>query len=72
MQSCLPKDEASNFIAERERSDVVHHLRAFLAERVLDVIGTSRRRSGAFWTSWWATWGQGGGSHTKDQAAVLL
>jgi hypothetical protein len=37
--------------------DVVYHLRAFLAERVLDIIGTSRRRSGAFWTSWRTTWG---------------
>jgi hypothetical protein len=30
VQACLPKDEAGNFIAEQERSDVVHHLRAFL------------------------------------------
>ena len=24
VDACLPKDEAGNFIAERERSDVVH------------------------------------------------
>ena len=37
MQSCLPKDEAGNFIAERERSDAVHDLLAFLAERMLEM-----------------------------------
>jgi hypothetical protein len=30
---CLPKDVAGNFITEQERSDVVHYLLAFLAER---------------------------------------
>ena len=33
----LPKDEAGNFIAEQERSDVVHDLLAFLAERMLEM-----------------------------------
>jgi hypothetical protein len=37
MQSCLPKDEAGNFIAGRERSDAVHDLLAFLAERMLEM-----------------------------------
>jgi hypothetical protein len=37
MQSCLPKDEAGSFIAEQERSDVVHDLLAFLAERMLEM-----------------------------------
>ena len=37
MQSCLPKDEAGNFIAERERSDAVHDLLAFLAKRMLEM-----------------------------------
>ncbi len=37
VDSCLPKDEAGNFIAERERSDVVHDLLAFLAERMLEM-----------------------------------
>ncbi|MEI6102717.1 MAG: hypothetical protein WCP70_02125 [Methanothrix sp.] len=33
----LPKDEAGNFIAEQERSDLVHDLLAFLAERMLEM-----------------------------------
>jgi len=37
VQDCLPQDEAGNFIAERERSDVVHDLLAFLAERMLEM-----------------------------------
>ncbi|MGB7545762.1 MAG: hypothetical protein WBL92_09210, partial [Methanothrix sp.] len=37
MQACLPKDEAGNFIAEQERSDVAHDLLAFLAERKLEM-----------------------------------
>ena len=39
VDACLPKDEASNFIAERERSDVVHDLLAFLAERMQEIKG---------------------------------
>jgi len=35
VEDCLPKDEVGNFVAERERSDVVHDLLAFLAERML-------------------------------------
>ena len=31
MRDCLPRDEEGKFVAERERSDVVHDLRAFLA-----------------------------------------
>lgn len=37
MGACLPKDEAGNFIAEQEKSDVVHDLLAFLAERMLEM-----------------------------------
>jgi len=37
VQACLPKDEAGSFIAEQERSDVVHDLLAFLAERMLEM-----------------------------------
>ncbi len=37
VEACLPKDEAGNFIAEREQSDVVHDLLAFLAERMLEM-----------------------------------
>ena len=34
---CLPKDEAGSFIADQEKSDVVHDLLAFLAERMLEM-----------------------------------
>ena len=37
MDACLPKDEAGNFIASQERSDVVHDLPAFLAERMQEM-----------------------------------
>ena len=37
VDACLPKDEAGNFIADQERSDVVHDLLAFLAERMLEM-----------------------------------
>ncbi|MDD4651992.1 MAG: hypothetical protein PHQ34_07155 [Methanothrix sp.] len=37
MEACLPKDEAGNFVADREKSDVVHDLLAFLAERMLEM-----------------------------------
>ena len=37
VEACLPKDEAGNFIAEQEKSDVVHDLLAFLAERMLEM-----------------------------------
>jgi hypothetical protein len=40
VDACLPKDEAGNFIAIQERSDVVHDLLAFLtflAERMLEM-----------------------------------
>jgi hypothetical protein len=34
VDACLPKDETGNFIADQEKSDVVHDLLAFLAERM--------------------------------------
>jgi hypothetical protein len=37
VEACLPKDEAGSFIAELEKSDVVHDLLAFLAERMLEM-----------------------------------
>ncbi len=37
VQSLLPRDEAGNFITEGEKSDVVHDLLAFLAERMLEM-----------------------------------
>ncbi|MDD2835374.1 MAG: TaqI-like C-terminal specificity domain-containing protein [Methanothrix sp.] len=36
-EACLPKDGEGNFIASQERSDVVHDLLAFLAERMLEM-----------------------------------
>jgi type I restriction-modification system DNA methylase subunit len=35
VEACLPKDGEGNFIASQEKSDVVHDLLAFLAERML-------------------------------------
>ena len=37
VDACLPKDEAGNFVASQERSDVVHDLLAFLAEKMLEM-----------------------------------
>ena len=37
VDSCLPKDAAGNFIADQEKSDVVHDLLAHLAERMLEM-----------------------------------
>jgi type I restriction-modification system DNA methylase subunit len=37
VDTCLPKDDAGNLIAEQEKSDVVHDLLAFLAERMLEM-----------------------------------
>jgi hypothetical protein len=37
VENCLPKDAAGNFIPEQEKSDVVHDLLAFLAERMLEM-----------------------------------
>ncbi|MCK9565520.1 MAG: hypothetical protein M0Q43_05665 [Methanothrix sp.] len=37
VDTCLPKDGEGNFIADQEKSDVVHDLLAFLAERMLEM-----------------------------------
>ncbi|MDD1762824.1 MAG: hypothetical protein LUQ59_11395 [Methanothrix sp.] len=37
MNVCLPKDEAGSNISEKEKSDVVHDLLVFLAERMLEM-----------------------------------
>ena len=37
MVACLPKDAAGNFITDQEKSDVVHDLLAFLAEKMLEM-----------------------------------
>jgi len=36
-EACLPKDAEGNFVAEGEKSDVVHDLLAFLAEQMMDL-----------------------------------
>jgi uncharacterized protein (UPF0305 family) len=37
VEACLSKDGDGNFIADQEKSDVVHDLLAFLAERMLEM-----------------------------------
>jgi len=37
VESCLPKGSEGNFIPDQEKSDVVHDLLAFLAERMLEM-----------------------------------
>jgi hypothetical protein len=37
VDACLPKDGTGNFVADQEKSDVVHDLLAFLAERMLEM-----------------------------------
>jgi len=37
VDACLPKDGEGNFIADQEKSDVVHDLLAFLTERMLEM-----------------------------------
>jgi hypothetical protein len=37
VDACLPKDAAGNFIPDQEKSDVVHDLLAFLAEKMLEM-----------------------------------
>ncbi len=59
VNACLPKDAAGTFIAEKEKSDVVHDFLAHLAERVLEMNKQKlARRSGVSWAGWRATWGQ--------------
>ena len=37
VEKCLPKDAEGNFIIEKEKSDVVHDLLAFLAGRMIEM-----------------------------------
>ncbi|MCK4458416.1 MAG: Eco57I restriction-modification methylase domain-containing protein [Methanosarcinales archaeon] len=37
VEECLPKDAEGNFITDEEKSDVVHDLLAFLAERMIEM-----------------------------------
>ncbi|MHC1593973.1 MAG: Eco57I restriction-modification methylase domain-containing protein, partial [Methanotrichaceae archaeon] len=36
-EACLPKDAEGNFVAEGEKSDVIHDLLAFLAEQMMEL-----------------------------------
>jgi len=59
VDACLPKDEAGNFIASQERSDVVHDSPGLPgAKNAGDEPGRSKRRSRASWAGWRATWAQ--------------
>jgi hypothetical protein len=51
VDACLPKDALGNFIAEQERSDVVHDLLAFLAEKMLEMNKEKRQEIKGF-LSW--------------------
>jgi hypothetical protein len=44
----LPKDGEGNFIADQEKSDVVHDLLAFLAERMLEMNKTKQKEIKGF------------------------
>ena len=43
VENCLPKSRKGNFIAEKEKSDVVHDLLAFLAERMIEMNKENQR-----------------------------
>ncbi len=69
VDACLPKDEAGNFIAEQEQSDVVHDLLAFLAERMLEM--NKQKQNGDQRLPGLAgelPGSQGGGPHAQDQS----
>jgi len=57
VQACLPKDEAGNFIAGHEKSDVVHDLLAHLAEKMLEA-NMQKQQEIRDPPGWKATWGQ--------------
>ena len=73
MNDCLPQDEAGGFVAGRERSDVVHDLLAFLAERMLEMNKEKQQEISGFlgWLEGYLG-SKGGGSQLQDQAAELL
>jgi len=49
VDSCLPKDAAGNFVVEQERSDVLHDLLAFLAEKMLEMNKQKLARRSGSW-----------------------
>ncbi len=48
VEQCLPKDNKGNFIQEKEQSDVVHDLLAFLAERMMELNKEKQEKIRAF------------------------
>jgi len=73
VEACLPKDEAGNFIASQEKSDVVHDLLAFLAEKMLEMNKQKQQEIKGF-LGWLESYLGiiGGGAHAQDQIAKLL
>jgi hypothetical protein len=73
VNSCLPKDEAGNFIVSQEKSGVVHDLLAFLAERMLEMNKKKQTEVKGF-LGWLESYvgAKGGGPHAQDEAAELL
>ncbi len=69
VDACLPKDAAGNFIADQEKSDVVHDLLAFLAERMRGMNKKQRRSRFLGWLE--GFWAQVRTSR-QDEAAELL
>ncbi|MGP8321891.1 MAG: TaqI-like C-terminal specificity domain-containing protein [Methanosarcinaceae archaeon] len=48
VEECLPKDAEGNFITEKEKSDVVHDLLTFLAERMIEMNNTKNEEVKGF------------------------
>ena len=73
VDACLPEDEAGNFIASQEKSDLVHDLLAFLAKRMLEMNPAEANRvQGLPGLAEELHGGQGGGPYAQDKAAWLL
>jgi len=73
VEVCLPKDASGNFIAEQEKSDVVHDLLAFLAEKMLEMnLAEANGGQGLPELAGGLRGRQGGGPHALDKAAGLL
>ena len=70
---CLPKDAAGNFIHDQEKSDVVHDLLAFLAERMLEMNKQKQQEIKGF-LGWLESFigREGRGPHAENQASELL
>jgi len=73
VEACLPKDAAGNFIASQERSDVVHDLLAFLAERMQEMNpAEANGDQGLPGLAGELRRGQRGGPHAQNKAAEIL